>query len=553
MKDSATGRPIPATTLILVFVTALLAGCSNGGAQETYDVVILNGRVMDPETSFDGIRNVGIKDGIIVSITEDDISGTDTIDATNHVVAPGFIDTQNHGQSNLFSVKVGLRDGQTTPMDLEFGAINVEKWYAAKEGKWPVNYGTAVSHEIHRMRVLDGMDLQDPVDAQDALARLRTESYDENGVPDWAETRSTLDQINDIMAGVDEDFRAGGLTAGSTMGYMGNGATTLEVFNFQKAAANYGRGSSFHVRLLGNNAPPHEGTLGVWEQLVNGMALNAPVLFSHNNNFGWWEVEEHAQLFRIQGKNVWSEYYPYTCGSSTIGSEFLAPDRIKGLGVDYENMSDPRTGDAYTVETYQAQLEADPGYTIILCFPIKEQWMTYWLEVPHMTVAGDAMPGVDIEGNALTWDDPYEKYVGHPRTAGSHAKSFRLARENNVPLMHTIAQNSYWSALHLGEAGLEAMQVRGRMQEGMVADITIFDPDTITDNATYVLGNNGTPSTGIPYVLVNGIVMVRDSVVQDGLYPGQPIRYPIESEGRWVPLEKESYLENLLMPDLPVD
>ena len=93
--------------------------------------------------------------------------------------------------------------------------------------------------------------------------------------------------------------------------------------------------------------------------------------------------------------------------------------------------------------------------------------------------------------------------------------------------------------------------VRGRMQEGMVADITIFDPETITDNATYVLGENGLPSTGIPYVLVNGVIIVKDSVVQDGLSPGQPIRYPVEDEGRWVPLERESYLENLLAPEEP--
>ena len=87
----------------------------------------------------------------------------------------------------------------------------------------------------------------------------------------------------------------------------------------------------------------------------------------------------------------------------------------------------------------------------------------------------------------------------------------------------------------------------------MVADITIFDPETVTDNAGYKIGSNGLPSTGIPYVLVNGVIMVKDSKVQEGIYPGQPIRYPIEENGRWVPLEKESYLENLLAPEYPAD
>ena len=170
-----------------------------------------------------------------------------------------------------------------------------------------------------------------------------------------------------------------------------------------------------------------------------------------------------------------------------------------------------------------------------------------------MTVAGDQMPPVDGEGRILTWDDPFEAYVGHPRTMGSHAATLRLAREHNVPWMQMIAQNSYWAAKHLGDTGLKAMQERGRMQEGMVADITVFNPETVTDNATYKIGSNGLPSTGIPYVLVNGTIMVRDSRVVDGVYPGQPIRYPIEAEGRFELLDRDLYLDELLAPELPGD
>ena len=119
--------------------------------------------------------------------------------------------------------------------------------------------------------------------------------------------------------------------------------------------------------------------------------------------------------------------------------------------------------------------------------------------------------------------------------------------------MQVLAQNSYWSALHLGDAGVEGMKVRGRMQEGMVADITIFDPESVTDNGTYVVGENGRPSTGIPYVLVNGTVVVRDSQIVEGVYPGQPIRYPLEANGRLEPLARESYLDNLLTPTFEDD
>jgi N-acyl-D-glutamate deacylase len=94
-----------------------------------------------------------------------------------------------------------------------------------------------------------------------------------------------------------------------------------------------------------------------------------------------------------------------------------------------------------------------------------------------------AAPGI------TTWDTPYDKLPNtHPRGAGSYAKALRLARENNIPLMQIVAMSSYNSARPLGEMGLKSMQERGRMQEGMVADITVFDPDAVTDHATYEKG-----------------------------------------------------------------
>jgi len=536
--------------LWLVVLTAL-SFAAPAFAKE-YDVVILNGRVMDPETNLDAIRNVGILDGRIAKITKRDIKGKEVIDAAGHVVAPGFIDTQHHGHGNPWGIRASLRDGVTSPMDLEYGNINTGEWYAAREGKWIVNFAAAASHEMQRMRVLDGLVFEGGDDAQGGL-KARGASYDENGIPDWAETQPTLEQINDIMAGIDEELRQGALTSASTMGYMAVGASTLEVFNLQKAAANYNRGSSFHVRLLGNSKPPYEGNLGNLEQMANGAALGAPVLISHNNNIGWWEIEERAQGMRAQGMNVWSEYYPYTCGSTTIGSAFLTPAGMKLLGWGYEQLLNPITGKNMSEAEYTEIVADDPGFVIIACIPARAEWLPLWLKVPHMTVAGDQMPPTDKGGNMLTADDPFDAYIGHPRTMGSHAKTLRLARENGVSLMQLISQNSYWSAKHLGDAGLEAMRVRGRMQKGMVADITIFDPETVTDNAGYKIGTNGLPSTGIPYVLVNGVVVLRDSEIVEGVYPGLAIRYPVEDEGRWVPLEKKSYLEDLLKPDLPFD
>jgi len=116
---------IAASALIIGVMTAF-----PGHAQE-YDLVINGGRVMDPETEFDGVANVAIKDGRIVAITNQPITGDKTIDATGLVVSPGFIDTHYHA-TDVFASKMALRDGVTTGMDLEAGSFNVKGWYDEK-------------------------------------------------------------------------------------------------------------------------------------------------------------------------------------------------------------------------------------------------------------------------------------------------------------------------------------------------------------------------------------------------------------------------------------
>ena len=83
------------------------------------------------------------------------------------------------------------------------------------------------------------------------------------------------------------------------------------------------------------------------------------------------------------------------------------------------------------------------------------------------------------------------------------------------------------------------------MQEGMIADIVVFDPVNVKENATYKFGTNGLPSSGIPYVLVNGVIVVKKSEVLNDVNPGQPIRFPSEKKGRFEPASKESLLRTL--------
>jgi len=538
-----------ALKLGLCLATILLAACAPPNAD--YDVVILGGRVMDPETNFDAVRNVGIKNGRIVAITEESIAGTQTIDASGHVVSPGFIDTEQHGLGP-WGIKVNLRDGVTTQMDFEVGAANIAEWYAARQGKMQANFGTVVGQEFARMRIHDGLKLEGPNVSMPHFFDYRAEAA-KDGVDGWSVSRSSVEQMNEITRILDEGLRQGAIGVGSTIGYAQKGITTYEMFEAQRAAARYGRLTAVHHRFHPSAATPTEAPTGVNEVLVNAMVLKAPLQVHHDNDYGWWENQEKLALAREQGHNVWATYYPWIAGSGNYGASVVAPDTWeKAMGYKYEEtIYDPQLDRYVTKKEFLEFKKNEPGRTLIAYSPPRKQWLPEWTKVEHFVIAGDGMPGLDIKGNRLGWDAPYEDFAGHPRAAGTHATALRVARENGVPLMHTIGQLSYWSAKHIGDTGLKAMQERGRMQEGMVADIAIFDPQKVTEHATFKGGTNGLPSTGIPYVLVNGTIVVRDSKVLKDVYPGQPIRFPIEETGRFVAATGESWLKTYTIKTNP--
>jgi hypothetical protein len=485
---------------------------------------------MDPETNFDGIRNVGIKDGKIALITEESISGKETIDAKGRVVAPGFIDGHTHC-IEPYQYRLNLRDGRTTILDLEIGAHGpkLNEWYQRHEGKTPLNYGVAVAHEFARAEVIDGFKDWKYLYTPDAGETRSTKDG-------WSKTQPDLDQGNQILALIDEGLRQGGLGIGSTVGYMRAGVSAREIFELQKLGGLYGRPIGMHFRYTPGDATGE--TNGIQEMLANAAALGTPAIALHFNNPGYNMVHELLVRMRERDYNVWGEIYPYAAGSTALNAVFLEPEVwVKTLGNKYEEtLQDVATGEFYTQSSREEMLKKEPTRLVVV-YKIPESAIVDWIKMPGVAIGSDGMPMIPDDG--LTWDTPYEDLPNtHPRTSGSFAKVLRLARENNIPLMQAVAMTSYNYAKPLGELGLKAMQVRGRMQEGMVADITIFDPGTVQDNATYAKGM--LPSSGINDVIINGVIVMKDEEPLKGVNPGQPIRFePVES--KFVPLTIEGW------------
>ncbi len=511
----------------LAIALVIFSGLAFGPLQaQEFDLVILNGRVMDPETNFDAVRNVGVKDGKIVVITEDAIAGNDSIDATGHVVAPGFIDPHVHGiELSGFTSKVMLRDGVTTQLELEVGVWPVDRFYAQREGKWQANYGATVGHLPVRVQVLDGVD----PNGSNAFADKSIGPEIRRSGGHYASEYEGRDQQDQIIELVETGLKQGALGIGFPIGYELGGTSSYEGFRLTELSGKYDRFIALHGRFSSQH-PPTSGVLGTQEVLAS-VAVNGGGLWVHHYHAQGLAVTpqmtELIEAGRARGIRIAGAVYPYNYGSTIAAAPYLVPSNYgPDMGRTYKDIIEVPAMKPLTKERYEDLMKNDRGHTVLF-YHCTEKTLAEVVVHPGVAIESDAMPYVGDDGNTLPWDAPYETAKGHPRAAGAHAKTLRMVREKkwDMPLMLALDKMSLMVARFLEDNGVEPMKAKGRLQEGMDADIVVFDPETVTDNST--MANGALPSTGIPYVIVNGTIVVEDSRVLQGVFPGRPIRLPM--------------------------
>jgi len=488
-----------------------------------YDVVILNGRVIDPETRLDAVMNVGVKDGTITIITKDKISGKETINAKGHVVSPGFIDTHSHNVGFAFGQRLHLRDGVTTPMSLEGGVYPVGKWYDSMEGKSMTNYGATVGFMGTRESILNPKYVsKDGYTARDLILGQQSHITSK-----WSIDVATDEQIDEILEAYEKSLREGALGVGATAGYMPTGLTTREIEGAMKLVAEYGGVMGLHGRYS-SQVPPQSGLLGTSEALAAVAAHRGALIVQHmtaqclNLSGACQEMIDEAYS---KGHQVIAEVYAYTFGSTVAAAPYLQGGKYqRNMGRDFGDIVDLTTMKPQTKESFEKLVKETPNAPITFENATKED-LYKALAHPTSIIASDAFVYMDKKSGELMedFDTPFDSVNGHPRGAGTRGRILRLVREDNLmPLNLAIAKMTYMPAKFLQDNGIDQMAKKGRMQVGMDADITIFDPETVKDNSTPQYGAR--PTTGIPYVLVNGTIIVKDSKVLKGVYPGQPIR-----------------------------
>ena len=446
---------------------------------QSFDLVIANGRVVDPESGLDQVRNIGISGSKIATISADSLTGRTTIDAAGLVVAPGFIDLHAHGQT-VDTYRYQARDGVTTALELEVGTGDIERWYAERKAGRLINFGVSIGHIPVRMAVM-----RDPG----------------NFLPigDGAHRAASSAQIKDMVRRLEDGLRKGAVSMGAGFPYT-PAATQEELLEAFGVAGRNGVAVHVHIR---------RGTAGLEEALKLASQTKAPLHVVHINSSGTTATPEMLKMIadaRTRGQDVTTEAYPYAAGMTEIQSANLdeyqdAPEHRVAL------LEWPRTGERLNRETLQKYRKT--GGPVVI-HTNTEEMVAVAVTSPLTMIASDAY---------------WENGTGHPRTTGTYSKVLgRYVREaRSLTLMDAIRKMTLMPAQRL-EVRVPAMKAKGRLRAGADADVTIFDAAQVIDRSTY--REPGVPPVGIQHVIVNGVPVVAKGQLVEGVAPGLAVRAP---------------------------
>jgi N-acyl-D-aspartate/D-glutamate deacylase len=454
---------------------------STFASAQQFDIVIANGRVMDPAGGLDAVRSIGIRAGKIAAVSTQPLTGRTVLDAKGLVISPGFIDLHSHGQTPE-NYRFKAMDGVTTALEMEVGVSPVPAWYAAREGKALINFGATSGHLPARMAVMH--------DSGTLLPRDKA-----------VERAATPQEQSETLALVRRGLDDGALGIGVGIAYIPL-VSRAEILDLFKLAVEKKTALYIHMR---NGGPVEPGVIdALQEVLADAAVTGASLHVVHITSMCLRETPlclEMIEGARRRGLDVTTESYPYTAGMTDLGSAIFSDGwQARQGGIDFGDLQWAATGERLTAESF-ARYRRQGGMVAIHSIPE---------DVVKLAIAN---PLVEIASDGIL-----ENGKGHPRAAGTFARVLgRYVREQHaLTLMEALRKMTLAPADRLGVAS------KGRIAVGADADLAVFDPARVTDRATFE--NAAQYSEGMVYVLVNGVPVVRNGSLVDGVAPGRGLR-----------------------------
>ncbi|CAB4943432.1 MAG: amidohydrolase family protein [Actinobacteria bacterium] len=458
-----------------------LAGSADPPPDSTvFDTVIRGGRVIDPDSGYDAIADVGLLGDRIALISTTALTGKTIIDANGLVVGPGFIDVLSY-EPNSYGVWYKLGDGVTTNLGMHGikNPVNANGFFSTYTGSAtpPIHFGGAFSDQWYR----------------DSIGVRSTAS---------AAQRSKLEES------LDQSFDAGWIGVAVDPEYA-TSIDTTEWLGLARVAQRNGMPLFTHIRYS-SPGPAGKSSLDALDEALRvaretGVALHVdhiPSMATHVMP----EAISRIEAARTEGLDVTGCFYPYTFWGTYLGSARFAGDWQSRFRITYNDLqlagSTERLTEA-SFKKYQAQNK------LVVAYAIPQEDVLAAARAPWTLLGSDAIP--ESSNN------------NHPRGAGCFSRLLGpYVRDlQALSLTEALAKCTVLPAKRL-EARVPMLSRKGRMQMGADADITVFDPMTIADRST--VDRPAVFSEGIEHVFVMGKHALTPQGVQRNVLAGQPIK-----------------------------
>jgi len=524
-------RPRSWSSAVLAVAALALVTTSVRSQNQPFDILIRRGTVVDGSGVHSSRTDIGIRDGRIISIGQlSSATAREVIDATGLIVAPGFIDVHTHADNIAETPRAEnfVRMGVTSVVAGNCGgsALDIAEALAKiRQSGVAINYATLIGHNTVRRAVM-GTANRDPTIAE--LAKMKS-------------------LVWKAMADGAVGFSTG-------LQYVpGTYAKPAEILELARTSGNAGGLYASHMR--------NEGTTleeAIEETIRIGETAMCRVQISHLkvDSPSRWGLSARALTLideaRARGVNVEADQYAYTAASSSLSIRFPSWALEGGQEAIASRLNDPTTW--AKIKTEMRGLLVERGLSD-LSFAIVASYADASLNGLSMKQVAVKLQGSDssdaqfeaarkmmLGGGAsmvyhLMSDEDVDRIMRHPEVAVASDSSVLIVGDgiphprgygNNARVLGEYVRKRHVISIEEAVRKMTSLPAehfrfdkRGLLKAGYAADVTIFDPAAVADTATFEKPHSF--AAGVPYVLVNGVVVVRKGE-DTGASPGQTLR-----------------------------